>query len=254
VKSPRRKAKPAATKTGTAEPRAGRKSGMVKVAAAAGLPFRERLAAFMFGEAAHLAKQCDAIKAILVFARDGLPDTPWGHSWKVKLQAKRDFLGEWLAHATAADLRILARWKARPDLFQPVDPVAFRLAQMAFTEGARQVSNAEGEPFIRDKAQGAWVKVAGKVEADRVWFEEPSSFLTRTPPKQQAAWVEKMENRTANRPPQPTPKTKAERLEAERLEAEDKERLRDRIRKTAEKLGAKRRPPGRPPENGTLLP
>lgn len=227
---------------------------MVKVAAAAGLPFRERLAAFMFGEAAHLARQCDAIKAILAAAKHGLPDTPWGHSQKVKLQAARDFLGEWLAHATPADLRILAVWKDRPDPSQPVDPVAFRLAQMAFAEGARRVSNAEGEPFIWDKAQGAWVKVAGKVEGDRVWFEEPSSFLTRTPPKQQAAWVEKMENRTANRPPQPTPKTKAERLEAERLEAEAQERLRDRIRHTAKKLGAKPRPPGRPPENGTFSP
>lgn len=203
---------------------------MVKVAAAAGLPFRERLDAFMFGEAAHLAKQCDAIKVILAAAKHGLPDTHWGHSQKVKLQAARDFLGEWLAHATAADLRALAVWKDRPDPSQPVDPVAFGLAQMAFTKGAV------------------------KIEGDGVWFEEPSSFLPRTPSKEQVAWVKAKENRTANRPPQPIPKTKAEHLEAERLEAEGDERLRDRVRKTAKKLGAKPRTPGRPPENGTFSP
>jgi len=222
------KGRGSATKTGKAKPRAGRKSGMVKVAAAAGLPFRERLDAFMFGEAAHLARQCNAINMLAAFARVTLPDSPWGDSWKARLQAARDFLGEWLAHATPADLRILADWRGRPNPSEPVHKEAFLLAQMAFAKGAV------------------------KVEGDRVWFEQPSSFLARTPSKEQAAWVDRVERR--HQPTRTAPKAKAERLEAERLEAEAQERLRDRIRKTAEKLGAKPRPRGRPPENGTFSP
>jgi hypothetical protein len=130
------KAKPVATKTGTAKPGAGRRPNQLKRAALPAMPQPARLQATLYGPA---ATGHDAVlREFLLYERNASatsdllqsPDTP-GAGF---VHALRAFMAAWLANASADAIRALADWIEDNPPGQlstlPVDPIAHGLVNL----------------------------------------------------------------------------------------------------------------------------
>ena len=85
-------------------------------------------------EAAHLADVCGMIASLAL-----RPPHPEDTARRMHEQ-----LGAWLATATPADLRRLARWRDRPDWQDPEDPMNFGIQLEVFDRCVQQAASKAG--------------------------------------------------------------------------------------------------------------